>query len=71
MRSSWTDARSRRAREDRGTWGRLVLLLAIVALLLLAPPVGATNALLTDTTQATTTVSTTPEFPVPRPSETP
>ena len=62
MRSSSTDAWWRRAPEGRGTWVRLAVLLVIAALLLVAPAVESTTALLTDTTQATTVVSTLPEF---------
>lgn len=63
MRSSSTDPWWRRAPEGRGTWVRLGVLLAIAVLLLVAPAVESTTALLTDTTRATTVVSTLSEFP--------
>ncbi|UZN02490.1 hypothetical protein [Cellulomonas sp. S1-8] len=71
MRSSSTDVWWRRAPEDRGTWVRLGVLVLLVVLLLLAPAPARTGALLTGTTQATTTVSTLPDFSAPVDDATP
>jgi len=65
MRSSSTDEPTR-ASEGRGTWVRLGVLVLLVALLALGGPAPElTGALLTDTTQVTTVVSTPAEFAEP------
>ncbi|GIG40454.1 hypothetical protein [Cellulomonas phragmiteti] len=61
MPSSPSDPRRPRA-EARGTWVRLAVLLLVVVMMLLSSTVELTGALLTDTTQTSTVVSTLPEF---------
>lgn len=67
MRSSSTDARSRR-RTARGTWARLAATAVLVLLLLLSSALERTGALLTDTVRTSTVVSTALVFPSSTPA---
>ena len=62
---SWVSDGDRGEGPRRGTRVRLGLLLLLVAAGLVAPDPGRTGALLTDTDQVTTVVSTRPDFPAP------